>query len=77
MLPTAPGIADGAGRCRRRRRDVTGPVAPLTYFRGAPAAAFAAVMLPRPYSAARPMRLPAPLVRARARPVNCPVSQAP
>jgi len=26
-----PGIADGAGRSLRRRRDVAGPVAPLTY----------------------------------------------
>ena len=72
-----PGIADGAGRSLRRRRDVAGPVAPLTYSAARPPRPSPPSCCARPYSAARPMRLPAPLVRARARPVNCPVSQAP
>ena len=63
MPPTAPG-------CRRARR--ARPYSAARPPRPSPPSCCA-----RPYSAARPMRLPAPLVRSRARPVNCPVSQAP
>jgi len=63
MSPTAPGdVADGAGMS-------PGPSRPSLISAARPPRPSPPSCCARPYSAARPVRLPAPLVRARAQPV--------